>query len=109
MSLDGGAIVLDRGPKQHRTRPAIDRLFVSAAERFGTAVVGVVLSGAGEDGLAGLIAIKTKGGLTLVQDPDEALYPQMPLSALQRDDVDGALSAAKLAEALTYLARDGRA
>jgi len=105
MRLNAGTIHLDRGPKQHRTRPAIDPLFVSAAESYSQAVVGVVLSGASEDGIAGLIAIKAKGGLALVQDPAEAPHPRMPLSALQKDHVDGVLSAINIAETLTQLAK----
>lgn len=81
-----GLIHLDAGPKIHNTRPAIDPLFVSAAEIYGRRVVGVVLSGRGEDGAAGLRMIHDRGGLALVQDPLEATDPGMPQAAFALDD-----------------------
>ena len=104
MRLSDGVILLDRGPKVHRTRPAVDPLFVSAAEAYGASVVGVLLSGGGDDGLAGLLAIKARGGICLVQDPREAGQPSMPLAALQHDHVDGVYSIDRLGRALGYLA-----
>jgi len=77
-----------RGPKEHFTRPAIDPLFRSAAATFGARVAGVLLTGGGRDGANGLITIKKAGGLSLVQDPDEADAPAMPMNALAQDDVD---------------------
>jgi len=81
-----GCIHLDRGAPVHDTRPAIDPLFESAAKLYGQRVVGVVLSGAGRDGAAGLRVIKNRGGLALVQDPAEAPIPQMPAAALATDE-----------------------
>jgi len=66
----------------HYTRPAIAPLFESAADAFGKRVVGIVLSGQGRDGAAGLAAIKRKGGLALAQDPREAAAPDMPKAAI---------------------------
>lgn len=64
------------------SRPAIDVLMSSAADAYGPALIGILLTGANEDGAAGLLQIHEAGGLTIVQDPDEALAPMMPLSAL---------------------------
>ena len=98
---------LDRGPKQHRTRPAIDPLFSSAAAACGPRVIGVLLTGMGGDGVSGLIDIKRSGGISLVQAPTEAQFPAMPSRAIREDDVDGALSIADIAETVTVLAAGG--
>lgn len=66
------------------SRPSIDVLFESAADAWGPRVAGILLTGANEDGAAGLQAIQQAGGLTVVQDPREAEMPAMPLAALQR-------------------------
>jgi two-component system, chemotaxis family, protein-glutamate methylesterase/glutaminase len=79
-------IHLDAGPRVHNTRPAIDPLFVSVAEIYGRRVAGVVLSGRGQDGAAGLRMIHNRGGLALVQDPVEATEPGMPAAAFALDD-----------------------
>ena len=75
------AIRLSRGPRQHFTRPAIDPLFRTVAQAFGPRVIGVVLSGTGNDGAAGLREIERKGGATVIQHPATALYPDMPRNA----------------------------
>jgi two-component system, chemotaxis family, protein-glutamate methylesterase/glutaminase len=101
---DDGDLRLSRGPREHHTRPAIDPLFVSAAKTYASRVVGVVLSGTGDDGVRGLIAIKAAGGLSLVQNPDEARHAAMPLNALARDRVNAALALNDLALVLPALA-----
>ena len=93
-----------RGAKEHFTRPAIDPLFRSAAERYGERVVGILLTGTGHDGLSGLIAIKARGGFCLVQDPDEAEAPALPMNAVLHDHVDLVLPLDDLAPALVQLA-----
>jgi two-component system chemotaxis response regulator CheB len=104
LTVDGDRFLLDRGPKQHWTRPAIDPLFVSAARTYGQRVVGVLLSGGGSDGVRGLVAIKAAGGLSLVQDPQEARHPTLPIRAISDDDVDAILSTEQLPAALAALA-----
>jgi two-component system chemotaxis response regulator CheB len=98
MRLSFGSIWLDQRIKEHFTRPAADPLFISAAETYGAHVVGIVLSGANSDGAAGILAITAHGGLGLVQDPEEAEFPDMPLAAVKRDHPEASLTSDRLAE-----------
>lgn len=95
-----------RGPKENRHRPAIDPLFRSAATAYGPRVIGVILTGSLDDGTAGLQAIKRCGGLAIVQDPQEALFPSMPLSALANAQVDYTLPLAQIGPLLGSLAHE---
>jgi two-component system chemotaxis response regulator CheB len=101
-----GRILMRRGPFENRTRPAANALFRSAAIHYGARVIGVVLTGLLDDGTEGLIAIKAAGGISLVQDPDDAEWPSMPRNALSRDHVDHALPLDELAALLTTLCRE---
>ena len=104
--LHDGHLLLRRGPHENLVRPAIDPLFRSAAASFGARVIGVVLSGALNDGTAGLRAIKRCGGLAVVQDPADATVPEMPLSALRKVEIDFRLPASRLGGLLADLARE---
>ncbi len=100
----GRYLRLGRGPKENRSRPAVDPLFRSAAISHGPRVIGVVLSGNLDDGTVGLAAIKARGGLAVVQEPHEALYPGMPLSAVENVAVDSCLPLRDIGLALANLA-----
>jgi len=104
MRLGVDRFYLDDGPRRHFARPAIDPLFESAAVAYGPRVVGVVLSGKGNDGVSGLKAIKAAGGISIAQDPSEATSPGMPESAISLDHVDLVLPIADIASALVILA-----
>ena len=102
--LRPGTIRLVRGPKENNARPAVDATFRTAARAYGPRVVGVVLSGALDDGTAGLAAIKERGGITVVQDPDDALFPDMPRNAMEAVKVDYCLPTREIAPLLVRLA-----
>ena len=95
-----------RGPKENRHRPAVDPLFRTAALVYGPKVVGVILTGALDDGTAGLLAVKRQGGIAIAQDPAEAFYPGMPASALENVQVDYKLKLAQIAPMLVRLANE---
>lgn len=102
--FDEGGVAIQRGPKEHGTRPAVDPLFRSAAAAYERRVVGVLLTGCGEDGVSGLIHISNECGITLAQDPREAYMPYMPLNALRFDEIGSVYSIHELAPALYALA-----
>ena len=106
MLLEKGYIRVAKGPKENRFRPAIDPLFRSAAYIYGPRAVGVVLSGALDDGTAGLWAIKLRGGTAIVQDPADAMHRSMPLNALDNVAVDHKLPVAAIGPLLARLVRE---
>ena len=104
LTIANGHLRLSRGPKENGSRPAIDPLFRTAASSYGPRVVGVVLSGNLNDGTEGLLAIKQRGGIAVVQSLETALYPSMPRSAMEHLEVDHALAPVAIAACLTELA-----
>lgn len=103
--IEPGRIRLAHGPRENRTRPAIDPLFRSAALHYGSRVTGLILSGALDDGTPGLWTVKDRGGIAVVQDPDEALVKSMPTSAVQNVAVDYVLPAGEIPAMLVELCR----
>ncbi len=101
--IDGEFLRVVRGPRENRQRPAIDPLFRSAARAHGSRVIGVILTGALDDGTAGLQEIKMRHGIALVQDPDTAETDSMPRSALEHVDVDACLPLAAIGDRLVQL------
>ena len=97
------------GPRENLHRPSIDALFRSAARWAGPRVIGVVLTGARDDGRLGMRAIKQRGGIAIVQDPSEAPFPSMPLSVLQDITVDYTLNLREIAPLLHHLSRENAA
>jgi two-component system chemotaxis response regulator CheB len=89
------------------SRPSIDVLFESAAEAFGAATIGVVLTGSNEDGAAGSRAIKRVGGVMLVQDPATCESPVASRAAMAATAVDGVLSVPDIARRLVQLGMPG--
>jgi two-component system chemotaxis response regulator CheB len=102
--LQSGQVRVVPGPKENGHRPAVDPLFRTAALAYGSRVVAVILSGSLDDGTAGLRAVKSRGGMAVVQDPEEALYRGMPMHAVEGDHPDLILPLAEIGKALADLA-----
>ena len=96
------------GPKENRHRPSIDVLFRSAALEYGPRVAGVILSGSMNDGSAGLAAIKEAGGIAIVQDPNDASFPDMPRNAMSAAEIDYCVPLTDIPPLLIKLVKDGR-
>jgi two-component system chemotaxis response regulator CheB len=106
LMVEPGRVRVVHGPKENRYRPAVDPLFRAAAVAYGPRVVGVVLTGALDDGAVGMIAVKKCGGVAVVQDPHEALYPGMPSSVMRNVKVDYCVPLAEVAPLLVRLSRE---
>lgn len=103
LTLEDHRICVGKGPRENRHRPAIDPLFRSAARTFGSAVIGVILSGNLDDGSAGLLAVRKRGGIGIVHDPQRARVSEMPQRALQYAGADYVLPLDQIAEKITSL------
>jgi two-component system chemotaxis response regulator CheB len=100
-------IVLGEGPPENRWRPSIDALFRSAAANYNSKVIGIILTGLLQDGTSGMLAIKRSGGTCIVQDPEEAEYPDMPLSVINHVKVDYCVSLQAMGAILAEKTKDG--
>lgn len=101
--IEPGRVRVVYGPKENLTRPAINPLFRSAAAAYGPRVVGVVLTGLLDDGVAGLAEIKRQDGVAVVQDPATAVYPSMPSTALEYVEADYVVDLEHLAGVLAKI------
>ncbi len=101
--IEENRVRVTKGPKENRFRPAVDTLFRSAAYSCGTRVIGVILSGALDDGTAGLWTIKHRGGTAIVQEPSDAEFPSMPEAALRQVDVDYCVPVSEMPDLLIRL------
>jgi len=107
-------LLVDRGPQLslsaddpvHHSRPSVDVLFESAADIYGDRLLGIILTGANEDGAAGLAAVHDAGGVTIVQRPDTARAPHMVLAALKLRPADRILTLEEIAAMLRTLDTD---
>jgi two-component system, chemotaxis family, protein-glutamate methylesterase/glutaminase len=93
-------IVVGYGPRENSWRPSIDVLFRSAAAAYNSSVIGIILTGFLNDGTSGMMAVKRSGGIALVQDPNEAEVPDMPLSVLNNMEVDHCVGLSRMGETL---------
>jgi hypothetical protein len=107
--VEEDVIRLGRGPRENLARPAIDPLLRSAGLSYGSRAIGVVLTGMLNDGASGLADLKRCGGVTIVQNPIEALEREMPLSALAASDVDYQAPIAELGALFKLLLAEPRA
>jgi len=104
MLIVNGKILITKGARENRSRPAIDPLFRSAAVAYGNRVIGVILTGYLDDGTSGMMAIKRCGGVCIAQDPEDAAYPDMPQSVIANVGADYCVPVARMGALLSDLA-----
>ena len=105
--IEGERVIVTRGPKENRNRPSVDALFRSAAYHYREKVIGIVLSGALDDGTSGLWNIKRMGGIAITQELGECMVDSMPASAMQQVDIDYTVTASGMGLLLDRLVREG--
>ena len=105
--LERGIVRVTSGPKENGHRPSVDTLFRTAAVTYGPRVIGVVLSGALDDGAYGTSLIREMKGEVVVQQPDDALVPNMPYSAIAASAPDYIVDASEIASLLASLVKHG--
>lgn len=103
MLIEEGRILVQKGAYENHYRPSIDVLFRSAAAAYGACVTGIILTGMLDDGTSGMYAIKRSGGLCIVQDPEDAEFPNMPYSVINNVAVDYQLPVAEMGSNLIQL------
>jgi two-component system chemotaxis response regulator CheB len=103
--IEDGRVRPTVAPRENGHRPAVDVLFRSAAASRDSRVLGVILSGALDDGAAGLAVIKAAGGAAVVQNPEEAMYPGMPASALANVAVDAVVPSELIGETIAAIVK----
>lgn len=101
-----GRILIRHGAFENHWRPSINNLFRAAAATYTSRVIGIILTGLLDDGAAGMTAIKRSGGITMVQDPNEADHPDMPLSVLANIDVDHVESLSNMGAVLSEIIKN---
>jgi two-component system chemotaxis response regulator CheB len=104
--VGSGHVHVKPGPRENGSRPAVDPLFRSAAAHYGPRAIGVVLSGTLSDGTAGLFSIQERGGVTIVQDPKDALFDGMPKSAIEYLKPDFILPASDIGPLMSRLVKE---
>jgi two-component system chemotaxis response regulator CheB len=103
MIIQDDKIFINRGARENKYRPSVDVLFRSAAVNYGSSVIGIILTGMLDDGTAGMSAIDRCGGITIVQDPEDAQFPDMPQSVLNQIAVDYQVPLKNIGKILTQI------
>jgi two-component system, chemotaxis family, protein-glutamate methylesterase/glutaminase len=101
--IEPGHLALSTDAAVRHSRPSIDVMFESAADSYGERLIGVILTGANDDGADGIVAIKRRGGFTIAQDPATAEKPVMPAAAIATGAVDRVVAVDELAPLLIDL------
>lgn len=104
--LKENEMLVTKGARENRYRPGVDPLFRSAAVAYGSSVIGIILTGLLDDGTAGLMAVAKCGGVTVVQDPKDAAYPDMPQSAMDHMNVDYCVPISQMGRLIETLVRE---